>query len=375
MSTTVIVPTRNEAPNVEPLVRRVVKAFHGEDLQIIFVDDSDADDPTPDNVRRAARTASADVSVLHREPGERAGGLGGAVLAGLKVATSDWVVVMDGDLQHPPEVAPLLVTKGRLTDADVVVASRYIEGGGSDGLANALRHVVSSATTRLARGLFPRRLRTCSDPMSGFFAVRREAIDLGRLRPRGFKILLEILARTKLIVAEVPFTFAERHAGESKAHFREGMRFVQQVMQLRCGPALLFALVGLTGVLPNLVAVALLSATGMHYLIAAFLATQVAILWNLVGAELVVFRDRRVGMLWHRALRYIAISNTDLLRLPFVGLLVSGLGVGVVLATALTLLLAFSLRYVLTSRLIYGAREAPVPVAVPSNAGLAADAA
>lgn len=375
MSTTIIVPTRNEAPNVEPLVSRVVEAFDGKDLEVIFVDDSDPDDLTPANVRQVALTAPVSVRVLHREPGDRAGGLGGAVVAGMRVATHDWVVVMDGDLQHPPEVAPQLVAKGRLTDSDVVVASRYVEGGGSDGLAGAVRHVVSAGTTHLARTLFPRRLRTCSDPMSGFFAVRRSSVDLDRLQPKGFKILLEILARTKLVVSEVPFHFAERHAGASKAHLREGFRFLQQIMALRCGTALLFSLVGLTGVLPNLLTVALLTTLGVHYLLAAFVATQVAILWNLAGAELVVFRDRRFGAFWHRALRYVAVSNTDLLRLPFVGLLVGGMGLHVVPATAITLLLAFSVRYVITSRLIYGTPRAAtagvapgLPVAVPTPA-------
>jgi len=169
----------------------------------------------------------------------------------------------------------------------------------------------------------------------------------------------------------VPFAFAPRNAGESKASMREGLRYLRLLALLRTGPGLLFALVGISGVLPNLLTVAALTGVGTHYLLAAAVATQVAILWNFAGAELIVFRDRRVGKLWHRAIRYIAVSETDLARLPFVALLVTYLGLNTVLATAVTLVAAVALRYSLAARLVYGTgstASATVAPGVPGGA-------
>ena len=169
--------------------------------------------------------------LIHREQGRRTGGLSGAVVVGIEATTGDWVLVMDGDLQHPPEDVPRLVQIA--AGADVVVASRYRAGGDAAGLSGLRRRVMSSGATRLAQLVFPTRLRRCSDPMTGFFAVRREALDVSALRPDGFKILLEILARQRLRVVEVPFTFAERFSGGSKASLLQGARYVHQLVRLR----------------------------------------------------------------------------------------------------------------------------------------------
>lgn len=151
---------------------------------------------------------------------------------------------MDGDLQHPPEDIPRLIDRAERGDVDVVIASRYASGGTSKGLADATRTAVSRASTALTKAMFPRKLANCSDPMTGFFLVDTEAVDVEALRPRGFKILLEVLARRQLRVDEVPFDFAERHAGTSKATFTQGVRFLTQLAMLRFGRMSAFALVG-----------------------------------------------------------------------------------------------------------------------------------
>src|SRR5262249_13614929 len=158
------------------------------DAEILFVDDSS--DRTPDEIKTVADSTSRPVRMIHRGPEEQQGGLGSAVLAGLRASNATWAVVMDGDLQHPPEVVPELHWLGGQTGADVVVASRYLNCGSASGLASATRQWVSGGATNLAKAFFPRRLDACSDPMSGFFAVRRGSIDLDQLRPKGFKILL-----------------------------------------------------------------------------------------------------------------------------------------------------------------------------------------
>ena len=228
---TIVVPTFNESGNVAELVHRLERVHETAGIdEIVFVDDST--DETPDVIQHVALHSSVPIRLLHRDGHDRIGGLSGAVVAGLNTVTSPWVLVMDADLQHPPEDVPRLMEAAR-PDVDAVVASRYCAGGTANGLDNSVRRFVSTGSTRLAGLLFPRRLRRCTDSMAGFFAVRRDAIDIGSLRPHGFKILLEILVRHNVRIAEVPFTFAERLSGESKASMREGLQFVVQLAHLR----------------------------------------------------------------------------------------------------------------------------------------------
>jgi glycosyltransferase involved in cell wall biosynthesis len=233
---TVIVPTRNEADNVEALLDRVGAALAGVPAEVVFVDDSD--DTTPDVIDAVVRSrrfaGDLVVSLLHRPVGTRDGGLGGAVVAGLRLARSPWVAVMDGDLQHPPEMLLKMLQAAENEHATLVVASRYREGGDTAGLAGSTRTMVSIAASAAAKATFPRALRSVTDPMSGFFMFRRDAVDPNNLRPRGFKILMEIAVRTpNLRVAEVPYVFGERYAGESKANSREGVRYLRHLSRLR----------------------------------------------------------------------------------------------------------------------------------------------
>ena len=229
-----LIPTRNERANVELLLKRLLPVLPP-GSEVLFVDDSD--DGTPDQVAAVlARLGDGPVSVtvVHRQPHERMGGLGTAVLLGLRRARHRWVCVMDADLQHPPETVGRMLTARTDRGSDCVVASRYCPGGHAGGLAGPGRDLVSRISTTLARGLFPHRLRHVSDPMSGMFLIDRHALDLDRLRPRGFKVLLEILATSPhLAVAEIGYQFADRHAGASNAGLREGLRFCSHVVGLR----------------------------------------------------------------------------------------------------------------------------------------------
>lgn len=359
VTVSVIVPTFNEAPNVAELVTRVVAATADIGAtEIIFVDDST--DETPDVIRQVARTSPVPVHLIHREIPE--GRLGGAAVEGIRAASGDWCVVMDGDLQHPPEMVPVLVGRGELGDADVVVASRYCgDGGSAEGLAGGLRRLVSSGSTAVTKAMFPRRLRDCTDPMTGFFALRRDRIDLEGLRPRGFKILLELLARQPLQVAEEPFVFAERRAGESKAGMAEGFRFLRQLAALRCGRMPRFAIVGAIGAVLNLVLMALLLAVDVHYLPAAIVATEVTIVTNFLMTERWVFRDLqgssrpRVA----RFLQFFLFNNIEaVLRMPVLVLLVESVGINELVAQAASLVFAFLLRFTFVSRVIYRPRSA-----------------
>jgi dolichol-phosphate mannosyltransferase len=369
----VLVPTRNEEGNVRPLVTRVAAALRDVPAEILFVDDSN--DETPDVVRSVAAAAPLPVRLLHRAGPDRNGGLGGAVVAGFEATHATWVVVMDGDLQHPPELLPELVDLAMSGLFDVVVASRYEGSGSAMGLSSPLRVAVSRSATRAAKVLFPRRLVAVSDPMTGFFAVRREALDLGGLRPRGFKILLEILTRTpRMRVAEVPFTFGLRESGESKAGAREALRYFVQLVYLRLtglqklAGLFRFALVGATGVLVNLLALAAVlelvprPVTAGLQAAAETAATQVAVLWNFALTELWVFPGRAGAP--GRLLRfagYWAISIAALaVQLPFAAWLHQLLPVSYVVATGLALVALVVGRYAVCSVALYGRRGAVI---------------
>ncbi|MFE5675284.1 glycosyltransferase [Streptomyces erythrochromogenes] len=362
-SVTLIIPTFNEAGNIVELLRRLGQALPGDrPCAVLFVDDST--DDTPAVIEKAAADHPFPVSVLHREVAE--GGLGGAVVEGIGRADTDWIVVMDADLQHPPHLVPELVGEGERTGADLVVASRYISGGSRAGLAGSYRVAVSRGATWLTKGLFPRALRGISDPMSGFFAMRRSAVNAGALEPLGYKILLELAVRCRPApVAEVPFVFQERFAGESKSTAREGMRFLAHLASLRSAAPLArmigFGLIGLTGFVPNLAALWLLTGAGMHYLPAEIVANQAGVLWNFVLIEVLLFRERRRHRHWaDRVGRFALLANADLLlRIPLIAVFVAQLGMGVLPATALALVTTFVLRFAATEALVYLPRRTP----------------
>jgi glycosyltransferase involved in cell wall biosynthesis len=370
LDVSVIVPTRNEAGNVTELIRRVDAALSGRRAEIVIVDDSD--DDTPAVAMRAAELASLRVRVLHRDGAQRTGGLGTAVLAGLQSSDSTWVVVMDADLQHPPEKVAELVREGIDSHADLVVATRYADGGTNGGLSSQARVVVSSSATLLAKGAFPRRLNGCTDPMSGFFALRRAAIDATTLRPHGFKILLEIIGRSpRLRIAEVPFEFGERLSGQSKASWREGLRFARQLLGLRLAAsmparmrwtatALGFALVGLTGIAVNSAALwAFEHSLGFSLLVAATLATQVSTTWNFLLTDLLVFKGPKERPWWLRFLGFALINNAVLLvRLPVLDWLVRRLGMDDIVANVVTLVAAFVIRYIVADKLLFARKKA-----------------
>lgn len=226
----VVVPTRNEATNIEALVDRLGRALEGCSWELIFVDDSD--DSTPEEVRRLAAANGHRIAMLHRQPGERAGGLGGAVKEGFGIASGRVIVVMDADLQHPPEVVPALVAPVLEGRSDLVAGNRYGDWGSRDGLASPFRHLVAIGCRWLAHRLVPRSVAV-ADPMSGLFALDRAVLQSARLEPDGYKILLEVVAKGNWHqIHNVDYRFSERYSGRSKATLREGLVFVRHLVRL-----------------------------------------------------------------------------------------------------------------------------------------------
>lgn len=369
MRLSIIVPTYNEAPNVAELVRRVTAAVAGIDAELIFVDDST--DNTPAVIGEVAATASMPVRLIHRDKPQ--GGLGGAVVEGYAAAASDVCLVMDGDLQHPPEKIPEMLERYERGDVDVVIASRYVGGGTAGGLADRTRVFVSKASTAVTRAMFPIRLKDVTDPMTGFFLVDRRAIDAESLTPRGFKILLEILARKPLRIAEVPFNFADRHAGESKASFRQGLHFLTQLAALRFGKMSLFAIVGALGAVANVFLVWAMTHLGFNYLFSAIFAAEVTIIGNFILFERLVFSDMRdgAGGMWQRFAKSFGFNNAEaVIRIPIVALMVSTAHISVVIATAITLVFAFVVRFLFHSLVVYAPKKDAAAEDAPATAAL-----
>lgn len=373
MTVSVIVPTFNEGPNIAALVARIIDC--GDVAEVLFVDDST--DDTPAVIARVAAESTTPVRLIHRA--EPTGGLGGAVLDGLAAAASDVCIIMDGDLQHPPETIPVLIERFAQGDADVVVASRYVGGGSAAGLAGAFRLAVSRSSTLVTKAMFPRRLTGCSDPMTGFFLVDRRKIDPTVLRPQGFKILLEILARHTLRIAEVPFTFAGRAAGDSKASVKQGFRFLRQLASLRFGKMPAFALVGAVGAVVNVLIVWSLTGLGLGYLWAAIIAAEATIIGNFLVLDRFVFSELRsdAAPLRTRFAQSFLFNNAEaVIRIPVMALLVETWHISAALATAVTLAVAFIVRFVFHALVVYRPRQpaaaadaARVQPRVPGEAG------
>jgi dolichol-phosphate mannosyltransferase len=220
----VIVPTFREAANLPELVRRVHEGLQRAGLtgEIIIVDD-DSHDGTEESVHELATRFPVRLILRKNERG-----LSSAVLCGLNVAGGQVLVVMDADLSHPPETIPALVRIIREGEGDFAVGSRYTAGGRVEGW-NGLRWLNSKVATILARPV-----TSCSDPMSGFFALAaeryRQAVGV---RPRGYKIGLELMVKCGCQrVRDVPIRFVNRVRGESKLTIAQRLLYLRQLAHL-----------------------------------------------------------------------------------------------------------------------------------------------
>jgi rhamnosyl/mannosyltransferase len=226
----IVIPTFNESGNVRELLNQISLAFPADcSMEVIFVDDST--DDTADMIAAAGPSFGFPVTLVHRA--EPVGGLGGAVIEGLRLAKSPWAIVMDADLQHPPSLAPELYAAGMRSNAELVVATRYTPDASREGLGSTYRKLVSQIFTAIAGIVLGGSVARLSDPLSGFFAVRTGALRLEEARPLGYKILLELIVRFDLkLIEQMSYEFGPRHSGESKSTLREGFRFMAHLGRL-----------------------------------------------------------------------------------------------------------------------------------------------
>ncbi|WP_448954390.1 glycosyltransferase family 2 protein [Labrys neptuniae] len=291
----VVVPTLNEAANIAPLLARFDTALRGLAWEAIFVDD-DSNDGTAREIRRLAETRP-NLRCLSRV-GRR--GLASAAVEGMMATGAPFIAVIDADLQHDEALLPAMLARLEAGDLDLVVASRFAPGSDTASFPDRRRRL-SGLGIGLARLIAPSGL---SDPLSGFFMLRREVIIdvVGRLYGGGFKILLDIVssARRPLRIAELPMRFGSRLAGASKLDFTIGLDFLGLVFDKTLGRLIplrfvLFLLVGLSGLMVNLVVVAFfLHLIKWEFFWAQAIAIQTAMISNFLLNNVVTHRDRRL---------------------------------------------------------------------------------
>jgi dolichol-phosphate mannosyltransferase len=354
-----IVPTYNERKTLTLLVEQLSQLLdpvYPGAYEIIVVDDD-----SPDRTWELAQQLIATYPQLRVMRRQQERGLSTAVIRGWQVAQGRLLGVIDGDLQHPPEI--LLKLLAVMDDgADLALASRHVAGGGvSDwGL---VRRFLSRGAQLLGLILLPQVVGRVCDPMSGYFLMHRDAIAEVQLDPRGYKILLEVLGRGRVHqVAEIGYVFQERQAGASKVTWKQYVDYLHHLVQLRrrtllehpsrwslpIGRFVRFGLVGLSGVLVDMVMLYLLSdptmlAWGLTR--SKILASEVAILNNFLWNDRWTFRDlsrhQRGRRRWgKRLLKFNLICLMGLiLNVLILNVLFNGVGLNRYLANGIAIAL------------------------------------
>jgi len=338
MSTIVIVPTFNEKENIVELKRRLPK-----DVDVLVVDDSP-------NEETANEARGVGFQVFRRN-GEK--GLSSAVIDGIQASGSEKVIVMDADLQHPPELIPRLLEE--LEKHDFVVASRYVDGGGCAEW-DLDRKIISRVANLAARPLTP-----VKDAVSGFFGFRRDRLpELKSVNDRGFKIMLELLVKGSWTsVIEIPYTFGVRKRGETKLGLRQITDYLLQLVSLYLFKfrILRFGIIGLSGVVVHLpILYALTEFVGLLYLWSAIISIICASTSNYFLNHLWTFSGQRSAAHNHFLGwgKYQLMSGiTDGLYLGTLALLVELGGIYYMLSAGLAMIIVFVAKYLVAKLWIW----------------------
>jgi dolichol-phosphate mannosyltransferase len=291
----VVIPTFNERDNIVPLLDKLGQALDGIRWEVVFVDD-DSTDGTVSALEQACSTDWRVRSV--RRLGRR--GLASAVVEGIQSNFAPFIAVMDADLQHDERLLGQMLELLRKDEADVVVGSRYLDEGGVGGWSKR-RRTISWVATQLSRAVL--RGRDVTDPMSGFFMLKRTAFDAAvrRLSQEGYKILLDIIASSPRTVRikEVAYVFGTRQHGQSKLDSLVVLDYLTLLLDKLLGrwvPVrfLMFTAVGSVGVVLHMAVLAAAMKSGVAFLPAQTAATAVAIAGNFFLNNALTYRDKRL---------------------------------------------------------------------------------
>jgi len=362
---TVIIPTFNEEANIRNIVMAVDTVFREYALngQILVVDDDSSDNTIP-LVNELKRT-HANVDILVRKEDH---GLSQSVADGFSHASSDVFIVIDADFSHPPVLIPRMYEEIRKGN-DVVIGSRYMEGGGIREWP-LKRRVISIGATFLGRILFP----DITDPVSGFFAIRKQVVEKAPLKPRGYKILLEVLGKgTWEKDKEIPFEFVDREAGSSKLKIRTIIEYAQQVMDITLYSffhhhsaawrewkrVFKFGVVGISGIVVNLaILYCLVEFLGIEKFIASPVAIEIAIINNFIWNDLWTFSttlaNGKYRSRWQRlfAFNMVSVGGAAINYVVFIAL-TNIFAVWYILAQLIGILLGFIWNFLVNRRVTW----------------------
>ena len=305
----IIIPTYNESQNIINILKSIGSNLPKNLLtQAIIVDDNSPDGTgkiVEDYLKNLKKMANYTIEIIHRKAKD---GLGSAILNGIQHAKGDTIVVMDSDFSHPPQIIPKLIDSIKKYQFDIAVASRYIKGGNIQGWSLKRKIMSKFATLIAKKGLGI----TTKDPMSGFFAFKKNILNGLNIDAIGYKILLEILVKTKNVtITEIPYTFQDRELGFSKLNLKIILDYYKSVWKLyRYGKPLekqekrssvkflskaaRFYTVGASGFVVNYL-ISLLFAGGisdMWYLHATIIGISVSITTNFILNKAWTFSDR-----------------------------------------------------------------------------------
>lgn len=321
-----IIPTYKERDNIENVVEilsQTLDEFIPGDYELIVVDDD-----SPDKTWEVAKSLTEEYPQLRVMRRQQERGLSSAVVRGWQVARGRILGVIDGDLQHPPEVLTQLLTK-MSEGADLALASRHVDGGGVSSWS-VVRRFLSRGAQVLGLVILPGVLGRVSDPMSGYFMVRRSSIAGATLNPVGYKILLEVIGRGNVRnIGEVGYVFCERQQGESKVTWKQYIDYIHHLVRLRLSTGRVgrikqrinfpldrfvrFGLVGLSGVFVDMALLYLLSdpsTLGLSVTFSKLIAGETAIFNNFLWNDAWTFADVSTRQQeWHQRLKRFVKFN------------------------------------------------------------------
>ena len=364
---TVIIPTFKEEANIGRIISEVDAVFkqHAINGEILVVDDNSPDGTIA--IVNEQKKTHPNLNLVVR-PSDH--GLSQSVADGFVHASSDIFVVMDADLSHPPALIPTMVSE-LLAGSDIVIGSRYMEGGGIKKWP-LKRRVISIGATFLGRLLFP----DVSDPVSGFFAVRRSVVADSPLKPRGYKILLEVLGKGIWEKdTEIPFEFVDREIGSSKLKIKTIIEYAEQVVDIAIfswghhksaawqewKKIIKFGLVGLFGIIVNEGFLIILKEyAGFPIPVASLLAIELSIMCNFLLNDLWTFRDsskHKLTRWWQRLLSFQVVSiGGAIINFSILNFMAYVMGVDYRVANIIGILVGFGWNFFVNRRVTWTRR-------------------
>ena len=316
---TVIIPTFKEEANIRTIITEVDTVFQNNRIygEILVVDDN-----SPDNTIAIVTELKKTLPNLNLLVRTSDHGLSQSVADGFSHAGADVFLIIDADLSHPPALIPKMYEEIR-AGCDVVIGSRYMEGGGIKKWP-LKRRLISLGATFLGRLLFPE----VTDPVSGFFALRKSVVSTAKLKPRGYKILLEVLGKGSWENdKEIPFEFSDREVGSSKLKIKTIIEYAQQVADITLysfthhesaawrewKKVFKFGIVGISGIFVNQgLLIALKEYVSLSIPVASIIAIQLAILNNFLWNDIWTFKEsnqtQKLAHWWQRLISFEVVS-------------------------------------------------------------------